>query len=55
MAPASSSSVATRSGRYGNFFLQSDFQIKPVTAVDGGLKVKDELKPSFDIVARRQA
>jgi polyisoprenoid-binding protein YceI len=40
---------------FGEFSLrQSDFNIKPVSAVGGGLKVKDELKFSFDIVARKQ-
>src|SRR5689334_20654697 len=33
---------------------QSDFGIKPVSAVGGTIKLKDELKFSFDIVARRQ-
>ncbi|MDT7543423.1 MAG: hypothetical protein QOE33_3327 [Acidobacteriota bacterium] len=36
----------------GEFSLrQSDYNIKPVSAVGGTLKVKDELKLSFDIVA----
>jgi polyisoprenoid-binding protein YceI len=36
----------------GEFSLrQSDYQIKPVSAVGGTLKVKDELKLAFDIVA----
>ena len=39
----------------GNFTLkQSDYQIKPISVAAGGLKLKDELKFSFDIVARRQ-
>lgn len=33
---------------------QTDYHIKPVSAVGGTLKVKDELKFSFDIVAERQ-
>ncbi len=33
---------------------QSDFNIKPVSAVGGTIKLKDELKFSFDIVAYRQ-
>jgi polyisoprenoid-binding protein YceI len=32
---------------------QTDFNIKPVSAAGGGLKVKDEVKFSFDIVARK--
>lgn len=39
---------------FGEFTIrQSDYGIKPVSAIGGGLKVKDELKFSFDIVARR--
>ncbi len=38
----------------GEFSLrQSEFGIKPVTALGGALKVKDEVHISFDIVARR--
>lgn len=33
---------------------QSDYGIKPVSVAGGVLKVKDELKLSFEIVARRQ-
>jgi len=33
---------------------QSDFGIKPVSAVGGGLKVKDELNVTFHFVGRRQ-
>jgi polyisoprenoid-binding protein YceI len=33
---------------------QMDYGIKPVSAIGGGLKVKDEVKFAFDIVARRQ-
>lgn len=40
---------------FGEFSLrQSDYNIKPVSAVGGALKVKDEVKFSFDIVARKQ-
>jgi polyisoprenoid-binding protein YceI len=39
---------------FGEFTLrQSDYDIKPVTVGGGMLKVKDELKGTFDIVARR--
>lgn len=39
----------------GEFSLrQSDYGIKLVTAVGGTIKVKDEMKCSFDMVARRQ-
>ena len=34
---------------------QSDYEIKPVSAVGGTIKLKDELKLSFDITARRQS
>lgn len=38
----------------GEFVLHlSDYQIKPVSAVGGGLKLKDELKITFDVVARK--
>ncbi|MER3427337.1 MAG: hypothetical protein C4334_04415 [Pyrinomonas sp.] len=38
----------------GEFSLrQSEFGIGPVTALGGAIKLKDELKLSFDIVARR--
>lgn len=33
---------------------QSDYEIRPVTALAGAVKLKDELKFSFDITARRQ-
>lgn len=33
----------------------SDYEIKPVTAVGGAVKLKDELKLSFDITARQQS
>jgi hypothetical protein len=39
----------------GEFSLrQSDYEIKPVSAVGGAVRVKDELKCSFDISARKQ-
>ena len=39
---------------FGEFSLrQSDYNIKPVSAVGGALKVKDEVKLAFDIVARK--
>jgi polyisoprenoid-binding protein YceI len=40
---------------YGEFYLlQSEYSIMPVTVAVGALKVKDELKFAFDIVARKQ-
>jgi polyisoprenoid-binding protein YceI len=33
---------------------QSDYEIKPVSAVGGTIKLKDELKVSFDMTARKQ-
>jgi polyisoprenoid-binding protein YceI len=40
---------------FGDFSLrQSDFGIHPITVGGGTLKVKDELKLTFDIVARRR-
>jgi polyisoprenoid-binding protein YceI len=39
----------------GSFSLhQSDYGIKPVSFAGGGLRLKDELKFTFDLVARRQ-
>jgi polyisoprenoid-binding protein YceI len=39
----------------GDFSLsQTDYDIKPVSVAGGALKLKDELKFSFEIVARRQ-
>ena len=39
----------------GDFSIrQSDFDIRPVTALGGAVKLKDELKFSFDITARKQ-
>jgi polyisoprenoid-binding protein YceI len=41
---------------FGQFsLLQSDYNIKPFSAAGGALKVKDELKFSFDVVARKQS
>jgi polyisoprenoid-binding protein YceI len=34
---------------------QSDYEIRPVSAVGGTIKLKDELKLSFSISARKQA
>jgi polyisoprenoid-binding protein YceI len=33
---------------------QSDYEIRPVTALGGAVKLKDELKLTFDILARKQ-
>ena len=33
---------------------QSEFEIKPVTAAAGAIRIKDEVKCQFDIVARKQ-
>jgi polyisoprenoid-binding protein YceI len=39
----------------GDFTLrQTDYQIKPVSVAGGSLKLKDELKVSFEMVAREQ-
>ena len=39
----------------GDFILkQSDYRIKPISVAGGALKLKDELKFAFDIIARRQ-
>jgi polyisoprenoid-binding protein YceI len=39
----------------GDFTIrQSDYEIRPVTAVGGTIKLKDELKFAFDITARKQ-
>ena len=39
----------------GDFTLkQSDYQIKPVSVAGGALKMKDELKFSFEMVARKK-
>lgn len=39
----------------GDFTLsQTDYNIKPISVAGGALKLKDELKFSFEIVARRQ-
>lgn len=40
---------------FGNFSIrQTDYNIKPVNAIGGTLKVKNEVKFVFDIVARKQ-
>jgi polyisoprenoid-binding protein YceI len=40
----------------GDFSIrQSDYEIRPVSAAGGTVKLKDELKLSFDISARKQA
>jgi polyisoprenoid-binding protein YceI len=40
----------------GDFTIrQSDYEIRPVTALGGAVKLKDELKFSFDITARKHA
>lgn len=40
---------------YGDFsLLQSDYGIKPVSFAAGALRLKDELKFAFDLVARKQ-
>jgi polyisoprenoid-binding protein YceI len=44
--------VLRASGEFA--LLLSDYQITPVSAVGGGLKLKDEVKINFDVVARRQ-
>jgi len=39
----------------GEFTLQmSDYQIKPVSAVAGGLRLKAEIRITFEVVARKQ-
>lgn len=47
--------VTSQNGHYrGTLSLkQSDFGIKPISIVGGTVKVKDELKVEFDIVARK--
>lgn len=44
--------VLRASGEFA--LLLSDYQITPVSAVGGGLKLKDEVKINFDVVARKQ-
>jgi hypothetical protein len=40
---------------YGEFGLkQSDFRIRPVSAVGGTIKLKDELKLTYDISAQKE-
>lgn len=47
--------VMQQDGRYRGTVLlkQSDFGIKPISIVGGTVKVKDELKVEFDIVAQK--
>jgi hypothetical protein len=41
---------------YGEFSIkQSDFKIRLVSVAGGALKVKDELKLAFDIIAKKDA
>jgi polyisoprenoid-binding protein YceI len=41
---------------YGEFSIkQSDFRIKPVSVAGGALKLKDEIKLSFDITANKDS
>jgi polyisoprenoid-binding protein YceI len=48
-------SVARQEGRYRGTVVvkQRDFGIKPISIVGGTVKVKDELKVEFDIVAQK--
>jgi hypothetical protein len=40
----------------GDFTLsQKEYEIRPVSAVGGTIKLKDELKLTFDMNARKQA
>jgi len=40
---------------FGDFSIrQSDYRIKPASVAGGALKLKDELKFTFDIVARKK-
>ncbi len=40
----------------GDFTLkQTDYKIKPISVVGGALKLKDELKFSFDLVGHRDS
>ena len=45
-------SMLRASGEFS--ILQSDYEIPPISVAGGALKLKDELKFAFDIVARRQ-
>jgi polyisoprenoid-binding protein YceI len=54
--PATVAEIGDILRAFGEFTLrQSDYGIKPVSAVGGGLKVKDDVKFTFDIVARKQS
>jgi polyisoprenoid-binding protein YceI len=53
--PASLAVTGNLLQAFGEFsLLQTDYRIKPVSAVGGGLKVKDEVKFTFNIVAQKQ-
>jgi polyisoprenoid-binding protein YceI len=53
--PARVAFVGDRLRAYGEFSLkQTDYRIKLVTVAGGAVKVKDDLKFSFDLVARKQ-
>lgn len=41
---------------FGEFSIrQTDFRIKPASVAGGALKLKDDLKFSYDILGRRKA
>ena len=48
-------SVARKDGRYRGTVVvkQRDFEIQPISIAGGAVKVKDEVKVEFDIVASR--
>ena len=53
LVPARISLLGNMLRAFGEFSLQQpDYDIKPVTVGGGMLRVKDELKGTFDIVAR---
>ena len=55
LVPVRITSMAEMMRASGEFTLkQSDYQIKPVSVAGGALKLKDELKFSFEMVAHRQ-
>jgi len=56
--PISAMAIVSEDGlrASGEFaLLQSNYGIKPVSAAGGSIKIKDELKFSFDIVARKES
>jgi polyisoprenoid-binding protein YceI len=54
-ASARTSAIGETLRASGDFCIrQSDYEIRPVSAVGGTIKLKDELKLSFDIYARRE-